>query len=181
MAQTKTGTLTITSEHEAIIAERQLARALRGIEQTRARAAERIDSINAEADQQVTALTERAIALAKTLEAYAEKELAFAAGKTVTFGTAGSVRWYDLPPSLEVDDTDALLAHLKKRRGEQYIRVKEEIDKAALLRALVRRPAIAEKLPGVRIKHASKIAVQPCGSELRVERPAKQKRWRVTR
>lgn len=176
---TKQKEVSFGTEREASGAQRQLARTLREIEKTRTRAAERIDAINAAADNQVAILTNHAIALANALEAYATREREFAKGKTVTIASAGVVRWLDSPPALEIDDISALLAQLRKRKRHRYIRVREEIDKSALLRALLRRPHIAAQLPGVRVARSSRILIQPSGSVLGIERPESRRRWRV--
>lgn len=62
----------------------------------------------------------------------------------------GEVKWRLRPPSIAIRGADAVMAALKSLRLERFIRVKEEIDKEAMLRepeaiAAVRGVSVAQK------------------------------------
>ncbi len=70
--------------------------------------------------------------------------------KTVDLGV-GTVRWRQRPPSVRITGKAAdLLARLKAMGFARFIRVKEEINKDALLGE----PAIAAEIKGVSISSA---------------------------
>jgi phage host-nuclease inhibitor protein Gam len=93
---------------------------------------------------------------------------ALTAGKTKTVSfTSGTVCWRHRPPSVNVKPKIAtVLEWMKanlKRKANRFIRVKEELDKEALLAA----PAIVALIPGVTIGSAGEdFIIEPFGAEL---------------
>lgn len=67
--------------------------------------------------------------------------------KTGTFNT-GEVQWRQRPPSVGIRGVDSVLDSLKMRGFTQFIRIKEEINKEAMLNE----PDTAASVPGVTIK-----------------------------
>lgn len=71
------------------------------------------------------------------IEAYAAKhreELTGGKGKSAAIGT-GCIKWRKQPAKVEITgDISAILSALKRRRLNRFIRVKEELDKTALLK-----------------------------------------------
>lgn len=67
--------------------------------------------------------------------------------KTGTFNT-GEVQWRVRPPSVGIRGVDSVLDSLKMRGFTQFIRIKEEINKEAMLNE----PDTAASVPGVTIK-----------------------------
>jgi phage host-nuclease inhibitor protein Gam len=76
--------------------------------------------------------------------------------KTVAF-TTGEVQWRMTPPRVVLKGVDALLALFKRRRLDQFIRVKEEISKEAIL---AERELVAG-IPGVRIEQHEEFVITP--------------------
>ena len=67
--------------------------------------------------------------------------------KTGSFNT-GEVQWRQRPPSVGIRGVDSVLDSLKMRGFTQFIRIKEEINKEAMLNE----PDTAASVPGVTIK-----------------------------
>lgn len=67
--------------------------------------------------------------------------------KTGSFNT-GEVQWRQRPPSVGIRGVDSVLDSLKMRGFTQFIRIKEEINKEAMLNE----PDTAANVPGVTIK-----------------------------
>jgi phage host-nuclease inhibitor protein Gam len=78
--------------------------------------------------------------------------------KTVIW-PAGKLQWRLTPRSVRLSDVAKVLAELKKRRLTRYIRVKEEIDRNALLAE----EEIASRIPGVEFVQYEQFIVQPEG------------------
>lgn len=69
------------------------------------------------------------------------------ATKTVAF-SAGTVNWRETPAKIDLTiDEIKLLAYLKRKGPKAFVRIRSEIDKAAMLK----NPESAKKVPGVRI------------------------------
>jgi len=83
--------------------------------------------------------------------------------KTVEF-TTGKVSWRHRPPSVTLRKVETILAFLKAAKGGKgFIRVKEEVNKEALLAA----PQFAATVPGVTIGSAGEdFIIEPFGGEL---------------
>lgn len=56
------------------------------------------------------------------------------ARKTVELAAGNKVRWYFTPPAVEVDEEEEALKELERRGLLEFVRVKKEIDKEAILR-----------------------------------------------
>ena len=76
--------------------------------------------------------------------------------KTVLFAT-GTVAWRLTPPRVVLKGVDAVLAALKRRGLDRFIRTKEEVNKEAMLAE----PAAVAAIPGVRIEQDEEFVVTP--------------------
>lgn len=82
--------------------------------------------------------------------------------KTADLGT-GLLKWRTLPPSVRLTKVADILARLKGMNLRRFIRVKEEVNKDALLEE----PDIAATVPGIRIGSAGEdFVVEPFETEL---------------
>ncbi|MBM3250822.1 MAG: host-nuclease inhibitor protein Gam [Candidatus Nealsonbacteria bacterium] len=76
--------------------------------------------------------------------------------KTVEVPT-GTFGWRMTPPAVSLRDVKAVLENLKKLDLTRFIRIKEEVDKEAMLRE----PEVAEKVRGVSIGQYEEFIVKP--------------------
>ena len=83
--------------------------------------------------------------------------------KTVEF-TTGTVSWRHRPPAVTLRGVDDIIDFLKNAKGGlSYLRVKEEVNKEALLAS----PQFAATVPGVKIGSAGEdFIVEPFGGDL---------------
>ncbi len=82
--------------------------------------------------------------------------------KTVELPT-GVIAWRSTPPAVSLRNIKAVLAELKRRRLQRFIRVKKEVNKEAMLRE----PELAGSVKGVTIGQREEFVVKP--AELEVE------------
>lgn len=93
-------------------------------------------------------LQERITTAQKGVQTYCEahREELCGKGKTANLVT-GEVQWRQRPPSVKVTGVEAVIAWLKTMGMQAFIRVKEEINKEAMLNE----PEKAKGVPGVSI------------------------------
>ena len=92
------------------------------------------------------------------------KELTEAEKKrTVEFPT-GIFGWRMTPPAVSLKNVKQILKELMKRKLKQFIRVKREVDKEAMLRE----PELAESVKGVSIGQREEFVVKPAELELEI-------------
>lgn len=118
--------------------------------------------------------------LARGIHGFAQehrKELTEGRRKTVLLPHGGSFVWYSTPAAVSIRDAKEVLAYLKLHRMKRFIRVKEEVDKEALLRER----ETAEEIPGVSVRGGKKFALRPPSTKTRVECNVATKRWKITR
>jgi phage host-nuclease inhibitor protein Gam len=70
---------------------------------------------------------------------------------------SGQFGWRNNPPSVEARDTDKAIAELKKKGLDVYVRIKEELDKEAILK----NQAIVKGLKEISIKQEEMFFVKP--------------------
>lgn len=98
----------------------------------------KISAMQAKHNEDTSDLNEKIDTIRTALAAYAHEHRAELTNngksKTVAVG-GGSIKWRKQPAKVEISgDMAAVLAALKRRRLGRFIRVKEELDKAALLK-----------------------------------------------
>lgn len=82
--------------------------------------------------------------------------------KHADLGT-GMLRWKFLPPKVTLRDVEGILAKLKRRGLAQFIRVKEEINREAMLAD----PVVAQSIGGVTIGgDGEEFSIEPFAAEL---------------
>jgi len=81
--------------------------------------------------------------------------------KTATF-PAGEVQWRVRPPSVRVTGTEAVMDALRRRGLDRFLRVKEEINKEAILNE----PDAVVSVPGIRIEQSEDFVIKPFEVEL---------------
>ena len=74
----------------------------------------------------------------------------------------GQVKWRLRPPSIAIRGLEAVGAFLKQSGLERFLRIKQEIDKEALLRE----PDVAKTIPGVTISQREDFVVVPHESQI---------------
>jgi phage host-nuclease inhibitor protein Gam len=104
--------------------------------------------------------------VARALQAWAEANRAKLTkdGRTKTHRLgAGEVSWRARPPRVTLRGVKEVLAALKKLRLKKFIRIKEEIDKEAMLRE----PDLARKVRGVTVaSDGEDFVIKPFSTEL---------------
>jgi phage host-nuclease inhibitor protein Gam len=82
--------------------------------------------------------------------------------KTITL-SSGVVAWRAPPPRVKIHDVDAVIAELRERQLQRFLRVKTEIDKQAMLGEA----GIAGLVPGVAIARGPEaIVIEPAAVPL---------------
>ena len=109
--------------------------------------------------QKVTQLVEGLFAFAET---HREKLTDGGKRKTVEVPT-GTFGWRMTPPAVSLRGVEAILESLKSLKLKRFIRIKEEVDKDALLKE----PDVAKTIKGVSITQHEDFIAKP--SELEVE------------
>lgn len=98
----------------------------------------KIADLTAKHEAEIVGDTTEIAAIRAAIAAYAEANRAELThngkSKTASFGT-GVIKWRKLPAKVEITgDAADILAALKRRRLSRFIRVKEELDKTAILK-----------------------------------------------
>jgi len=81
--------------------------------------------------------------------------------KTAAF-TSGEVRWRNTPPSVTVRAVETVLKALRAAGLERFVRVKEEVNKEAILAE----PTAVKGIAGISIKSVEEFVVVPFEAEL---------------
>lgn len=90
---------------------------------------------------------------------------------------AGVIQWQRSPPSVSIDDVDTVISNIKRLGFLQFIRIKEEINKEALLQDEDR----ADTISGVSIVRGEKFTIKPNGIDERLERNNLTKKWKISK
>jgi len=100
----------------------------------------------------------RAAALRQGIEAWAAANRAALtmglARKSVELAT-GTIAWRTMPPAVAVKQVAVAIAWVTAHRLEKFLRLRVALDKEALLKD----PAAAQQIPGVRIAQEEKIVI----------------------
>ena len=132
----------------------------------------RIAEINTDLQMDITRLQEEAAKTRQPLEdervklhngvqAYAEANRNALTGgktKTVKLPSGGELKWRITPPRLKVTGiATRIIATLKRRGLSEFVRVKEELDKEALLG----QPNVVKKIRGLQIEQREEFVIKP--------------------
>lgn len=126
---------------------------------------EMIASIKAKAEAEAEPIQARIGALQTGLQIWAEANRAalLVGGRKSVDLPAGELGWRLRPPSVRITGAEAVIAALKALDLTRFLRVKEEIDRQAMLKE----PDVAGAVPGVTIGSAGEeFYVAPLGVEL---------------
>ena len=126
----------------------------------------RVEELKVKAINNVKPRQNRISQLMEGLFAYAEanRDELTENGKIKTIkAPTGVFGWRMTPPAVFLRNVKAIIANLKLLGLEQFIRVKEEIDKKAMLKE----PEVAKKIKGVSISQYEEFVVKP--TELEIE------------
>lgn len=126
----------------------------REIGRINADANDRIQVITTEAAARVLPLQEQVTALTEGLKVWAEAHRAVLTqgGKTKTANlVTGTLSWRLMPPKVSVRKVEDVVAAIKRLGfGKSFLRIKEEVDKEAMLKAADK----ARTIPGITIGSA---------------------------
>lgn len=75
---------------------------------------------------------------------------------------SGEIKWRMRPPSIRLKGADAIMELMRKLGLSRFIRVKEEVNKDALLAE----PDVAKNIPGVTISQTEDFVIIPFETEL---------------
>lgn len=125
---------------------------------------EAVSKLTADAAKRIQAHQERVKKLLQGLFAYAEKQkkqLIVEKEKTVRLPT-GVFGWRTTPFSVSIDDDKSVIKNLKSLDLERFIRVKESIDKQAMLKER----SLASTVQGVTIAQREEFFAKPAKVKL---------------
>jgi len=89
--------------------------------------------------------------------------------KTVSLPT-GDILWRLNPPAVSIRDAKKIIPLCKSLGLERFIRIKEELDKKAMLNE----PEVAGKIKGVTIKQDEEFVVKPSEIQIEISRDTKK-------
>lgn len=125
---------------------------------------ERVAALTVEAAIQAAKHKKRGEELFEGLKFYSEvhrARLCADGGKTKRFA-AGSISWRMTNPAVRLKSIDGVLAELQSRNLNKFIRVKNEVNKEAILSW----PAEVKDVPGISITQREEFVVEPDESVL---------------
>lgn len=133
---TQQNTLAIATPDELKAAFAEWQEINRQMQQAENKQAGKLAALKAKHDSETAPLAERMAELETRIKAYAaahQTELTGGKGKAAAIGT-GFIKWRSGRDSVQISsDTETVIAELKRRRLSRLIRVKEEINKTAVL------------------------------------------------
>jgi phage host-nuclease inhibitor protein Gam len=130
---------------------------------------EKIEALKAEAAVRINALNETIMKKAEGIYIFsqANKEKLISKGKKKSIELmAGVIKWYFTPPAVKTEDEEAAIAELKKNGLKGFIRVKEEINKDAILADQAKIAGLKE----IKIDQQEIFAIVPAETKIELER-----------
>lgn len=127
---------------------------------------EKIEEWKSKAMVEVKSYDEKISQLVEGLFAFAEsnREKLTDGGKRKTVEVpTGTFGWRMTPPAVSLRDVESILESLKSLKLKRFIRIKEEVDKEAMLKE----PDVAKTVKGVSITQREEFVVKP--TEIQVE------------
>jgi phage host-nuclease inhibitor protein Gam len=153
------------NKDEASAAIAEIGRLDRRLQRLDADCKDALAKVKEEFEAKAAPIADERTALTEGLKIYCEghRDELTNGGKTKTVSfPAGSASWRLRPPSVTLRNAEALIALLKERGLKQLIRVKEEINKEAILAE----PATVEGIKGISIGSAGEdFTVEPFAPE----------------
>ncbi len=153
---------------------REIGQIERNISQINSRLNENISNLTQVATEKVTPHSERQSELLEGLYVFAEARRAELTEdgrkKTVDLPT-GTIAWRLTPSAVSLNNLERILALIKELGLIKFIRIKEEIDKEAMLRE----PEVAKTIKGVTISQKEEFVVKPTESDAEIKKVSKRK------
>ena len=146
----------------------QLGEAQRAITAEETRLNERIEKLKQRSANKTRPHSQKVNQLVQGLFSFAQaNRTALTDGdKTKTIKlTTGELKWRITPPKVTLRGIEDILKALKAAGLERFIRTKEEVDKAAMLKE----PDVAKAIKGVTISNMELFAACPSSTEIGVE------------
>lgn len=125
-----------------------------------AKADEKISKIQEEVSQSVSPISEEIEMVFDAIYNYAESnrdELTDKGKKKTIKLATGKLSWRTTPPKVTIGNTEEVIETLKKLKLSRFLRIKEEIDR----NAMIKERKVAEKIKGVSITQSEELAVIP--------------------
>lgn len=150
----------------------------RGIEKINMELAEKIEKLKSEADAKINELTKLIATAAEGIYRFAEENketlIEERKKKTIKLST-GDFGWRINPPSVSIKSTAKALAQIKSLGFTDLIRIKEEVNKEAILE----KPEVAKKIKGVSIRRDEEFFIRPAEEMLEVVHAGKKIKIKV--
>lgn len=159
MGKSKVQAIVPKTVEEAEKLFRELGEAQRRIQEAKIEADREIEAIRKAVQTKIAHQEGRIAERFAGLAEYAEnrrEELTDEGSKSITLA-AGTLAWRNNPPSIKLKGVEDVLEYLKKQKLTAFIRVKEEVNKEAMLQDLTR----ASKIPGVTVEQDEVFVAKP--------------------
>jgi len=147
------------TDRDAVAMLRKLGSLQRRMEAVVAHGASRIAAIQEATDKGLAPIRAEADEVEKTLRAYAEKhrERLCGKGRKLARLATGEFIWRKNPPKVSIRKAEEVLAALKTLGLKRFVRVKEEINKEAILDD----PAAVAGVKGVTVSATETLEIKP--------------------
>lgn len=126
---------------------------------------EELAAVRARHEAEAAVWTDELKVLCKRVQSYCEAhrvELTDGGKRKFFRFGSGEIQWRNRPPSVSVRAVEAVIESLKKLGLGRFVRVREEIDKEAVLKE----PDVAQQVKGLTIGAAEDFVVKPWDTEL---------------
>ena len=147
----------------------------RKIEAINQRVNQRIERIKAEAAEKAEVISDEINKDVEGLFAYAEahRDDLTDSGKTKTVKLPnGELAWRTTPPSVSIRGIQAAIENFEKLGLSQFVRIKKEVDKEAILRE----QELVESIKGISISQKEEFVVKPAEIDVEIVKKLKKKK-----
>lgn len=129
---------------------------------------DQLSALREAADGRAAKHKERIEELFKGVQIWAEanRHILCADGSKTKWLPTGMIAWRMTPPKVMLRDVTKVLKTLQDLGYDEFVRIKAEVDKEAILS----KPGIADKVPGISITQREEFIVEPAEDE--IERPS---------
>lgn len=154
----------------SLIGERQ-----RVVEEVSLEANQQVEEIKRGAEQKTGLINQEIEALFEQGYRIAEEYydlLTLGKGRRTIDISSGIFGWRTTPPKVAIDDSDAVIRSIKALGFLEFLRVKEEVDKSAILKS----PDKATLIAGIEIVQEEEFVLIPAATDTPVKRRFRKKR-----
>lgn len=152
---------------------RQLGERHRKIDTINTKLNEQVEKLKAEAMEKTQPEEKEIEDLFERIRIFAEshREELTEGGKTKTCKLpTGEIYWRFTPPAVTLRDVKKVIEQCKERKLKQFLRIKEEVDKQAMLKE----PDVAKTIKGVTIEQKEEFVVKPSDLDVEISKIAKK-------